>query len=494
MRFTKVRNIIIFSVIYLYFFVFRFFVIPSADDYFWNDSRGMYLFRHGFFSRIAQYDGSSNGRYLGNTLEIFMEHHLLLAMFIFAFFWTLLIWSMWSLLRRTNFALIISILFVFSMQIGYINNMLVWNAGFVNYVPAAALLLAYLAMVRDGTRIDFQHPNLIATISLLIGISGGLFVEHMTIYQVMVGFLVIFLMKILHQGKLQRFHLTYLLGAIIGAAIMFSNPSYRTPSNYRKAGFVPYLALRNYLKSNHFWIITFNILLVVSICVAVVILVLKTDHSWFQRIFIVAMSTAFSVYNVGLAIYMRKLNFDMGYVIIDPSRKFYIVDTLVSAAFALYCCYCTFIFFKKSKYRYFVYFYLVSIFILTIPFLFIISPINIREYFNAYVFEYLIAAEFVKAAYQEVGKVTQLSTSILGIAAIIITSTSFMYFMNVNYECNFERVEYDRFLAGQKMPKTQVPYKNFIYEKDDLLLLDSRYWKSYVKLDFWHRLLYWTNK
>ena len=79
-------------------------------------------------------------------------HHLKLAILIFAGTWTLLSWCMWKLEDQTWWALVLSIAFVFTLNDSLLNTVLVWNAGFINYVPPMTLVLLYLVIWKDGEK------------------------------------------------------------------------------------------------------------------------------------------------------------------------------------------------------------------------------------------------------------------------------------------------------------------------------------------------------
>lgn len=102
---------LVFGLVFCYFAIFRYLLIPSGDDYFWWGQPGDYLLHHGFVGPVKIYGASINGRYLGNFLEIITMRHLKLALLIFAGSWTLMSWCMWKLENQTWWALIFAIAF-----------------------------------------------------------------------------------------------------------------------------------------------------------------------------------------------------------------------------------------------------------------------------------------------------------------------------------------------------------------------------------------------
>jgi hypothetical protein len=184
-----------FGVSFIYFCAFRFLVIPSGDDYFWLGKMGKYLMNHMFYGPQATYGGSSNGRYLGNLLEIVTMHKLPVAILAYGIFWTLLLWCIWYLSKKTITSLLLSFLFIFTMQDAFINNILGWNAGFVNYVPPVVMGLIYIIVVDKGVAKKFVP--IVSILLLLLGLAGGLFNEVWNITQLALGLLVfgIFLLE-----------------------------------------------------------------------------------------------------------------------------------------------------------------------------------------------------------------------------------------------------------------------------------------------------------
>ena len=110
--------------VYLYFFVVSFFIIPSGDDYFWWGEKGHYLLTHNFFSTEKSIGGSANGRYLGNLFEISIMHSPIFAAIVYATVITLFIWCLWKLTGHNKISLIGSLSFFVITQIGYFQNVL----------------------------------------------------------------------------------------------------------------------------------------------------------------------------------------------------------------------------------------------------------------------------------------------------------------------------------------------------------------------------------
>ncbi|WP_125589900.1 DUF6056 family protein [Companilactobacillus jidongensis] len=477
-------QILSFAGLYVYLFVFRFFVLPSADDYFWMGWQGKYLMEHGFFSTNPIYDGSSNGRFLGNTFEVLTLHHLLLAMVTFAFFWTLLVWAFWKLAGKSKISLILSMLFIFAMSSGHLNNMLVWNAGFVNYVPAAALLLTYLAIYKDGLDDDYSRPKWISLITFIVAVTGGLFVEHINLYQVFIGVLAIIAAKYLFHKRIQLPYITYLLGSIISIIIMFSHQSYRMHSSYRKSGIDIASAVHRYITITHFWIITFNIFLILMICLAIAVVSWNKFKSRPARYLSVGLSVVFAVYYWYLYWYTRNVKIMFAYVYVNRTWILTRGDAIVSVLFLIFMCIFTFAIFKNDKNKYFVYFYLFSFVALTVPFLFVISPINIREYFHSYVFFYLLGINFANKAVEYLNLNWEKYLIVISSLFISLSAGTYMYKMVINYRANIVRVSEPDFLNSKRTLNKHVTYRKFVYAHDEFPEQSAVYWKDYLNKSF----------
>ncbi len=101
-----------------------------------------------------------------------------------------------------------------------------WSAGFFNYLPPVAALLAVFWLLEDGFEEKHESPGRCAAVGLL-AFSAQLFVENDTIYAVCAGiFLLLWCRKA--QKRWSPGALCFLLGAILGAALLFASPSYRT--------------------------------------------------------------------------------------------------------------------------------------------------------------------------------------------------------------------------------------------------------------------------
>lgn len=101
-----------------------------------------------------------------------------------------------------------------------------WAAGFFNYLPPVVLLLACLALaepVLEGGVLEESAP--LGTALFLMGFCQQLFIENNTLYALCASF-VLLAWYWWERRKLSPSLLAFLLGCVLGAALMFLSPSY----------------------------------------------------------------------------------------------------------------------------------------------------------------------------------------------------------------------------------------------------------------------------
>lgn len=174
-----------------------------------------------------------NGRVLGNGfLNYFIDHKFLLCMIrcgtIFLITW--LIYCYNRVHGLVGFLAVLTL--VFCLPKGIFAQTYPWAAGFFNYVPPVLLVLLYLYVIRNL----FSHQEIKGSLPIgiavfVLGVSSQLFVEHTTVYNVVMSLAVVIWYFIV-QKKISWTTVSYALGAIVGCVIMFSSPALKN-SNYR---------------------------------------------------------------------------------------------------------------------------------------------------------------------------------------------------------------------------------------------------------------------
>lgn len=477
-----------FSIVFLYFFILRFLVIPSGDDFFWGGEQGNYLLHHGFYGPQSIYGGSSNGRYIGNFLEIFTVHHLLPAMLMYGTFWTLLLYCMWKLSGQTKLSLLLSSLFVFTFQDGYISTVLSWNAGFINYVPPISLMLLYLVVLKEYFADNLQTNKYFLTAgTFLMSLVGGLFVEHLTLYQIFIGVVAIVAGKFIFKKAVTLYQSGYLLGAVVSAAIMFSHPAYHEHSTYRNTNFDLHAIISNYFSITHFWFNTLNIFVNIAICLAIIVLSSNLIRNDFRRRMTSLVAAFFVIYYLIMNIWLSQQSYDEFFMYKQISSKLPMIDGFMTIVFWLFLIYATISFFKPKQ-DYLTYFSMFTYFALISPFILIVSPINSREFFTAYIFLYLGAIMFITKALSFYSFKARKNVKILAAVVLLVAALNVGTKMTINYQANIERVQDEQFLAGKTALKKHVPYRKYVLSNDALLQQSAPYWQEFLSKNWIQRL------
>lgn len=209
-----------------------FFLFPiSGDD--WNRVAMVHVNLSDYL--VSAYDSwyKLNGRILGNVFSMMWIGHV----------WRILIrlvcvigiWQFVHLIFRIrkSVALLFTLTTIFLLPKEVLREVWVWNAGFYNYVPPLVLLLL-LFQVYSSTDMKPLHRNLLL---FLTSFSVCLFMENITVYVVI---LALFLTAVhLWKERGLRHVWPLLLGAVLGALLMFSSPVYWRIANdadgYRSA-------------------------------------------------------------------------------------------------------------------------------------------------------------------------------------------------------------------------------------------------------------------
>lgn len=477
--------------VYLYFFVMSFLIIPSGDDYFWWSEKGHYLLTHNFFSTDKITGGSANGRYLGNLFEISIMHSPIFAAVVYAAVVTLFIWCLWKLTGHNKISLVASLLFLVITQIAYFQNVLFWFAGFSNYLPPVVVLLLYLVLLQNYLKTKKSLPLFVY---FVLAIIGGLYVEHMTLYQVFVGIVTILLINYLNK---KDYHLSakmaysYTIGSLVSSVIMFSHPSYYydNGSNYHQISFSISKCLGNFVNITHFWIFTFNYLLIVVICFAIALLAFYEIKNRVLKYVLMSLAIIFAMYYLLINLYIHT-NYEIDhylYKLVDVNKNFAIMDSAVGILVFVFIIVATLIFFRGLK-NLNVKFYLFCFFALAAPFFFILSPLFIREYFSSYVFLFMIAIIYVNKVISVRDYDAKKLAKFLSFC-VLIGYAIIMFMMVSNYQVNLQRVSNSEFLYEDKPLTKKVPYPEYVSVNDMGIMQSSGYWRN--RLNFkWQDYFY----
>lgn len=387
-------TLIIFALAFV-FLVFLCYLFPySGDDWAWGGSLGI--------ERLNNLFKNYNGRYLGNFFVLALTRSNILKTIVMSI--TLFGISIFSYLIVGKNRLESFIIFFFSLLATprlIFRQAVVWTSGFSNYAVPVIFLFSYLYMIRnvaEHERLFYKKRYTLYAVSL--GFIGALFIEHLTLYQVLIGIFIIGYSFLVYK-KTYAVHVGFLAGSLSGAILMFSNGAYRNiaqdSDSYRE---IP-LSLADMVenareafvnvvcKHGMFGNITLNILLMVFISFLVINFISEEKkHSFLKRTLIqlsAAICITYPLYSLLTIIYN-------GWQILDDNtatfEAYYATAAFLSLVLLTYLCISD----KVRKRR--MIFELLSIPVLCFPLLFV-HPIGARCFFITYVFFSLYFAELV---------------------------------------------------------------------------------------------------
>lgn len=213
------RPQILTAFLFVCFCIFAFCFPYSGDDLFWGSQHGLDL--------LANFFQGYNGRYLGNLLVLAITRSKLLDAFVMGACFT---WACWICFKYTkeqhitSYFLAAVLFFLIPKSVGA--QALLWSAGFANYVPSACISAAYLLLTKNIT--DTAPPSYHKYASLgtfLMGFLGALFMENITLFNICLAVAVIGYTWLKFRRVFSA-HVGFLMGAILGAVTLFSNPCY----------------------------------------------------------------------------------------------------------------------------------------------------------------------------------------------------------------------------------------------------------------------------
>ena len=193
----------------------------TGDDWSWGSSIGI--------GRLQSFFAGYNGRYAGNLLVLVLTRSKLLDAVIMAASFTAACFLGYAYTAdKSKAALLFAAVLLFLMPKEMWAQVVVWTAGFTNYVPSALITVLYLLMIREitGAELSGREDSLKDSLWMAgLGFVGALFVESVTVFHIclaVAGMVYMFL-------KFRKFRYGqagFLLGSLLGTVVMFSNGAY----------------------------------------------------------------------------------------------------------------------------------------------------------------------------------------------------------------------------------------------------------------------------
>ena len=208
------------GLVLLFFGIVAFMFPYTGDDWAWGSWMGI--------ERLETFFADYNGRYFGNFLVLAITRSEILKVVLMAVSYFFSCWLCYKYSDSKKTSVLLFSVFVFLlMGKAVFAQSVVWSSGYSNYVPSAIISVGYLTIVKNITKQDVpQYPKLMVIATVLMGFSGALFMENITLFNICLGVAVIGY-SLIKFKKVYLAHIGFLVGAIAGAVWMFSNSVYK---------------------------------------------------------------------------------------------------------------------------------------------------------------------------------------------------------------------------------------------------------------------------
>lgn len=266
-RVGKKAYLILFCAIAFLCFMFPY----TGDDWAWGSSIGI--------ERLENWFDNYSGRYFGNLIVLVLTRSNVLKTITMAFCLTGIVFLLNQLSEKSKIGFYLVLINLLLMPVLLLRQAIVWTSGFANYTTSIFLTLIYIFFVRgiyEENSIKYSPKSILPI--FFLGVANTLIVEHLTIYNVVLGIYVLVVSYVRHK-KIYVQHVAYSLGTIWGTVYMFSNSVYRSVATgqdgYRTIGSEEGIVSRA-IKSYFEVIVTEGFLnnLVLNICLCVVAIIL----------------------------------------------------------------------------------------------------------------------------------------------------------------------------------------------------------------------------
>lgn len=213
------KNLLLYGLIFCAFAAIIYLAPYTHDDWAWGCQVGIDRLKSNFVAY--------NGRYMGNYLVLLLTRSKLLQVITVAAS-LLLVCFIPSAFAGSSCALtvVFSFVMVLLMPKSIFTQTVVWTSGYSNYMPPIILTAIYFLLIKNIFSKDKPTYNKLMFIpSFILGITGCLFMEHVTLYNLAISLLIIAFVLIRFK-KIYLTHISFAAGCITGTVIMFSNSAY----------------------------------------------------------------------------------------------------------------------------------------------------------------------------------------------------------------------------------------------------------------------------
>lgn len=478
---TDKKNLVLNIIFLCCLFLLSFLFIYSGDDWAWGSSIGI--------DRLKIFFDNYNGRYLGNLCVLVLSRsHLLKSIIV-----TLTLFAIIKLVnmvvnKDNKYLTLVAMLLTLAIPKFMFRQAIVWTSGFTNYVIPVVFLLIYFWFLKR-----LKHSKLSAIFMFLLGICSTLFIEHLTIYCLLLSIFVLVL-ELCRKKRVTLSNVLYFIGCLAGTIIMFTNRAYYSISisadSYRTAqtsGIYNMIqsGTKAYFDTIYKELIFNNVALIIFIVLLMTILscvfLLRNTHNLTKQKKITLYISNFIT--TSFVIYQLLCFINPEWQVLLKYTNYF--NGIYSALLCISIIIITWLTIKDKEIKIKALFCLFSIILLTAPLL-VVTPIGSRCFFPMYIFFILFICTILDYLIKQ--KIIEISTP-LKIITIFITLTLYIYLVSIYgyiYKSDRDRIEYinKQINNGKEIIEIKaLPYPNYVWVGDPKIDIWNDRYKLFYGID-----------
>lgn len=452
----------------------------TGDDWAWGSSIGI--------KRLTSWFDNYSGRYVGNLIVLVLTRYKIVFVVSFVACFLSIVHSLGKLFSKSEtFYFVVVLLLLIPSDM--FRQVYPWAAGFANYVTSITFILIYISyairVFDDNKYSSFMKNDIVVCLPLLIlGAVNSLIVEHITIYNVFLGMMII-IYTIFKYQKILVQHLFYAMGALGGAYYMFSNSVYHSISNgddgYRSVanGGIIERAIINYKDAIYSGIVMNNVFLLMMIFVVIFLVVRRTNTKRLKRVIdcLVIYIGVFTAYALFSRYFFGSMTKSHSCIIAECAMTGGYIICLIIVLITIGCWYD-----RLNR----VLFWVISMCIISGPLLFV-NPIGPRCFYASYIVLVCMFCEVYSIVNEMYNMDVVLDVRRMAYCAGIALFVFYFGVYLTIHEHDIERLELIREAANQKQKEVVVhklPYNDYVWcgEPEENTIWQERY-KLFYNID-----------
>lgn len=451
----NIYNILMFIILTVICYFFPY----THDDWAWGSQIGI--------DRLNCLFYNYNGRWLGNLLVMLLTRSRILRTLVVSMTLTLIIYMIGKNVKFQNkCSKYILIILMLLMPVNIIAQSIAWTSGFSNYVIPVLIVLFIMYLNRNifqDEEITIRKRWILPL--LILGFCCSLFMEHMTIYNVLFSISIVAYVLIAKR-KLIFPNLFYMIGSISGAVLMFSNGAYHAIANsedsYRtiEQGNIIIRTINTYFDTFYKLFIQNNLILNIFICMIFLYIIFKflqINKERINKIKKIILYIATLVFATFISCVLFKNIAGNSYLTTyEKINKYY--EGIITILYYISMLVVVFICVENKKRKCRLLFELISVGLIAAPLL-IVTPIGPRCFLPTYVFFAMFAIDCFDYYFSED------KNSMFKIFKVIsiILITFFLFIYGQIYRIDNKRIKYiHKHNSDKVLTLPKLPYENYM--------------------------------